>query len=182
VTARASHTRGKSHKNSRRRRNEGDSIEGASALYQKFHQKPPSSISEFEYETKYRAHFAELGKLIELRIFLDPANPNFAFTGFGSCKVVSTADGENIYFIGGDQSIDLAALNISSTKDYVELGACHYISYFTKKGFHDFEPTTYWHEFGEEDGIFPGLVYDRLNQRLFLTSGNYRVRPEGIVN
>lgn len=165
-----------------RRRNSNGSIEEASALYESFHGKPPSSISEIEFETRYREHFAELGKLIELQVQLNDDNPDFPFTQFGNCKVVATPDGENIYFIGGDQSIDLAALDISSNKDCVELGPCTYISYHTKKGFHDFEPTTYWHEFGEEDGIVPRLVYDRLNQRLFLTSGNYRVRPEGIVN
>ena len=73
-------------------------------------------------------------------------------------------------------------MGLSSDKDVVEIGPCIYISYRTVKGFHDFEPTTYWHEFGEEDEIYPILCYDRLNQQLFLASGNYRIRPEGIVN
>ena len=43
----------------------------------------------------------------------------------------------------------------------IELGPCSYICYHTTKGFHDFAPTKYWHNFGEEDGIYPRLGYDR---------------------
>lgn len=175
-------TRNPKPKKQRRRNQEPGSIEGAEQQFERFHGKPPGRVIEYDEQLRYPEHFAELGKLIELRFFLNDLNPDFALTKFGSCQVVSTPDGSNIYFIGGDQSIDLAALDISSDKDFVELGPCTYISYHTIKGFHDFEPTTYWHQFGEEDGIFPGLVYDRLNKRLFLTSGNYRIRPEGIVN
>lgn len=185
VTRRPKTNAGPSHKrkkNSRRRNQEPGSSEAAARLFEQFHQKGPGKVSEVNLATRYPEHFAELGKLIELRIYLDSDNPDFAFSGFGNCKLVSTPDGSNLYFIGGDQSIDLAALDIASDKDLVELGTCHYISYHTVKGFHDFEPTTYYHEFGEEDGIEPVLSYDRLNQRLFLMSGNYRVRPEGIVN
>ena len=123
-----------------------------------------------------------MGRLIELRFWLDAANPDFPLTRFGDCQAVCTPDGDNIYFIGGDQSVNFEALDIASGKDFVELGPCTYICYFTVKGFHDFEPTKYWHRFGEEDKILPTLVYDRLNKSLFLTSGNYRVERAGIVN
>ena len=128
--------------------------------------------------------------MVELRFWLDDTNRDFPLTRFTDnskdetehCLVVSTPDGSNIYFIGGDQSIDLESLGIASDKDFIELGPCTYICYHTVKGFHDFAPTNYWHRWGEEDKILPSLVYDRLNKTLFLTSGNYRVRPEGIVN
>lgn len=181
TNAGASHRKAKK-KNSRRRNQEPGSSEAAARMFEQFHQKAPGRVSEVNLATRYPEHFAELGKLIELRIYLDEMNPDFQINGFGNCKLVSTPDGSNLYFIGGDQALDLVALDIASDKDFVELGTCHYISYHTVKGFHDFEPTTYYHEFGEEDGIEPVLSYDRLNQRLFLMSGNYRVRPEGIVN
>ena len=72
--------------------------------------------------------------------------------------------------------------DIASDKDMIELGPCMYIEYYTVKGFHDFEPTNYWHLFGEEDEIRPILCYDRLNKQLFLMGGNYTVKYEGIVN
>jgi hypothetical protein len=176
----AQHKRGKKNPKGRRRNQEG-SIEEAERQFESFHGKPPGRIREYTEQYRYPEHFAELGKLIELRFMLDDGSEG-QLRGFGSTQVVSTPDGSNIYFIGGDQSIDIGAFDLSSDKDFVELGPCTYISYHTIKGFHDFEPTTYWHQFGEEDDIYPGLVYDRLNKRLFLTSGNYRIRPEGIVN
>jgi hypothetical protein len=166
----------------RRRRNQED-MSGAEAMFETFHQKAPGQILTYEGFMQARSEFAELGQLRALRFYLDSANPSLPLTRFGSdCLVVATADGSNIYFVGGDQSVDLAALGIASDKDIVELGPCNYIEYLTVKGFHDFEPIRYHHEFGEEDKILPTLAYDQLNQTLFLESGNYRVKREGIVN
>jgi hypothetical protein len=163
----------------RRRRNEETT---AAEMYEKFHQKPPGRTIEVDQTYHYPAEFAELGKLIELRFDLDNHNKDFPLTQFRGTRVVCTPDGANIYFIEGDQSIDFEAMDIATDKDMVELGPCTYICYHTRKGFHDFEPVDYFHFFGEEDGIYPVLNYDRLNKALFLVSGNYRVRPEGIVN
>jgi hypothetical protein len=166
----------------KRRRNQETSIEEASQMFEQFHGKRPGRIVEYDQPYNYPDNFAELGKLKELRFDLDQRNKNFPLTNFGACQAVSTPDGSNIYFIGGDQRIDFEALNIASDKDFVELGPATYIMYHTVKGFHDFDPTDYYHSFGEDDGILPVLVYDRLNHTLFLIGGNYRVRPEGIVN
>lgn len=163
----------------KRRRNQG---EDGTAMYEKFHGKAPGRIVEYEELVQFPHHFAELGKLVELRIDLDSANRKFPFTSFGDCKVVCTPDGENLYLVGGDQRIDLENLEIGGDKDMVELGPCVYICYHTTKDFHDFAPIDYYHEFGEENGIRPVLCYDRLNRKLFLIGGDYRVKREGIVN
>jgi hypothetical protein len=162
----------------RRRNNEGE----AEAMYQTFHGKAPGRIVEYDELVNFPHHFAEMGRLVELRIDLDSANRKFPFTSFGDCKVVCTPDGQNIYFVGGDQRINLADLDIGGEKDFIELGPCVYICYHTTKDFHDFAPIDYFHEFGEEDGVTPMLAYDRLNQKLFLMGGNYHVKREGIVN
>lgn len=166
----------------KRRRNQEGGIEEAAQMFEQFHGKPPGRIVEYDQTYTYPGNFAELGKLKELRFDLDSRNKDFPLTNFGQCQTVCTPDGSNIYFIGGDQRIDFDALNIASDKDMVELGPATYIMYHTVKGFHDFNPTDYFHRFGEEDGILPVLAYDRLNHTLFLIGGNYRVRPEGIVN
>lgn len=168
-------------RNTRRRRNQ-ETMEDAEHMFETFHGKHRGQIVEYEELVKYPDRFAELGELRELRFHLDSANPDFPLTRFGESRVVCTPDGENIYFVGGDQSVDLGALNITSSKDTIDLGACTYIAYKTVKDFHDFAPTIYWHRFGEEDGILPTLAYDTLNKRLLLLSGNYRVKREGIVN
>lgn len=164
----------------KKRRNSG--IDEAAAMYEQFHGKPPGHIVEYDLPYHYPENFAELGKLKKLKIFLDSSNPDFPITDFGNCKVVCTPDGSNIYFVDGDQALNLENFDISSDKDDIDLGPCIYIMYHTTKGFHDFEPTDYYHHFGEEDGIYPRLNYNRLNKRLYLVGGNYRVRPEGIVN
>ena len=164
----------------RRRRN---SEAGADAMYESFHGKAPARTLSYEEEINYHAHYAELGKLIELQIDLDSANRKYPFTQFGDCLVVSTTDGENIYLIGGDQKVDLANLDIGGAKDLVELGPCGYIAYRTEKHqFHDFAPRTYYHHFGEENGVKPTLCYDRLNRKLYFSGGDYHVKREGITN
>ena len=163
--------------NPRRRRN-ADSLAEAVEKYTQFHGRAPGSVREYEQAVRYPSNFAELGKLLELRVYLDDANPDFPITGFGDCQAVTTPDGSNIYFIGGDQSLNFEALDLASDKDFVELGPCTYIMYFTVKGFHDFQPTKYWHRFGEEDEIFPRLGYDRLNKSLFLIGGTTRYGPK----
>lgn len=168
-------------RNGRRRRRNSE-LGGAERMYETFHQKRPGEILEYDQQLQYRQDFAQLGRLMELRFDLDSANRDFPLLRFGDCQVVCTPDGQNIYFVGGDQAIDLESLNIASSKDQIELGPCTYIKYHTVKGFHDFTPTDYYHRFGEEDRIYPTLMYDRLNKSLYLTSGNYRVEREGIRN
>ncbi len=161
----------------RKRGRNPDDMTAAERKFEEFHGKPASRIIDYSQDFEYRSEFAEIGKLKELRFMLDEYNPEFPLTSFGACQAVCTPDGRNIYFIGGDQSVDLAALDIASDKDIVELGACCYIRYHTIKGFHhDFEPMDYYHTFREEDGIMPVLMYDRLNRSLFLASGNYQVK------
>lgn len=165
-----------------RRRNQDDMSE-AVEKFTEFHGKPPTKILEYEIDdTHYPDTLSEMGRLKELRFNLDSMNRDFPLRGFGACQATCTGDGRNIYLIGGDQQVNLEALDIGSDKDSIELGPCTYIEYHTVKGFHDFEPIDYWHRFGEEDGVLPLLCYDRLNHALFLMGGNYSVRPEGIVN
>lgn len=167
----------------KKRRNQEESMQAAAEKFTEFHGKPPNRIIEYEIDdTHYPDKFAEMGRLKELRFDLDTANRDFPLRGFGACQAVCTPDGRNIYFLGGDQSVSLDDLNIASDKDIIELGPCTFIEYHTVKGFHDFEPTDYWHRFGETNHIQPVLAYDRLNRSLFLIGGDYEVRPEGIVN
>jgi hypothetical protein len=167
-------------------------LEAEAEMYRIFHGRAPEREIEYEELLEIRSKFAEMGKLLELRFDLDGetslragesvSRSEIPLTDFGATQAVCTADGTNIYFLGGDQKVDLSQLSIESDKDYVELGPCTYIKYFTKKGFHNFEPVEYWHRFGEENGIRPVLAYDSLNRKLFLIGGDYSVKAEGITN
>lgn len=172
----------KSGRNPKRGKRNPDSLDDAIDKYTEFHGRAPGHIIEVEQHFKMPGNYAEMGKLKELRFNLDSANKDFPIEGFGDCLAVCTPDGRNIAFIGGNQSLNLPDLGIDSDKDLVDLGICTMITYDTKKGFHDFVQTNYWHRFGEDTHERPRLGYDRLNKTLYLTGGAYEVRPEGIVN
>jgi hypothetical protein len=163
------------------KRNPADDMAEAEAMYEQFHGRAAARTIEHEEEQEYRSELAELGKLLELRFKL-PGVGGVDLQDFGPCQVACTPDGQTIYFLGGNQRVDVAALGIETAKDYIELGECTYIKYFTRKGFHDFDPVDYWHKFGEENGVRPVLAYDQMNEKLFLVGGDYQARPEGIVN
>ena len=151
-------------------------------MFERFHGRGPSKTVEYAEDVEYRDRLAELGKLLELRVRIPGTRQAVPITSFGGAQVTATPDGKNIYFVGGNQSVSLSDLDIDSDKDYLELGECTYIKYFTRKGFHDFEPVEYFHEFGEENGIRPILAYDSVNRKLFLMGGDYRCEPAGIIN
>lgn len=89
--------------------------------------------------------------------------------------------GSQLYLVGGDQTIDLDALKFSEieqAKELITIGECYFVSYLTQKDFDKFETIVYEHELGEESGVLPTLIYDRLNQRLLLSGGEYHIeRP-----
>lgn len=156
--------------------------EAAAALSEAFHGRPAKEIRDYEETWLERRVLADLGKLIELRVWLDEDD----YIGFSpkGVRVAASDDGGQIYFVGGDQALDLAALGLDRAlpKDHLEIGPCDYIAYFTSKKFHDFEPSVYEHQLGEESGNVPTLNYDVLNQRFYLTGGNYQILPAGITD
>jgi hypothetical protein len=164
------------------RRRNADTAAAAAALSEKFHGRPVRKVREIVEAYEETTDLAELGRLVELQILEGSHVRPLEFRG--DVRVGCTPDGGQIYFEGGDQEIDLEALGLKRwlPKDHVTLGPVARIAYFTSKAFHDFEPSTYEHEFGEERGVMPLLHYDVRNRKLYLTGGSYQVRPEGIVN
>ena len=170
--------------NKRKRRNAGDQAEAAMQLYTDFHGREPSQATEYRREIEYRSKLAELGKLKRLDVITVAGSPH-EIDFSGPIKVCAAPYGDQLYFIGGSQAIDLESLDLGNSdtgKDHVFLGACPFIVYDTLKGFHDFEPTLYGHEFAEDGGEYPMLHYDQLNRLVYLTGGSYKVRPEGIID
>jgi hypothetical protein len=155
----------------------------AADLSEAFHGRPARKVTIVEEIEHDRAELAELGRLTQLhvRCFADGSNKQIPFYGT-TVKLGASPDGKNLFFIGGNQSFDLASVGIDSDKDQICIGECTWIFYFTSKAFHNFEPTPYKHKFGEETGERPLLGYSQLNSKFYLEGGAYTVRPEGIVN
>jgi hypothetical protein len=57
------------------------------AMYEKFHQKAPGRIVDYEELVNYPDAFAELGELRELRFMLDAQNKDFPLKSFSGAKV-----------------------------------------------------------------------------------------------
>ena len=66
--------------------------------------------------------------------------------------------------------------------DLKEKPACELRDELSAEGLEVVIGTPYRHEFGEDGGEFPFLVYDELNKRLSLAGGTYEVRDVGIWN
>jgi hypothetical protein len=170
-----------------------DETAAAAALSEQFHGRPARTVREIEELHEERETLADLGRLIGMRVWPDEdwcidlgrveesAPESDSFRGV---RLAASPDGGQLYFVGGDQALDLKKLGLDRylPKDHIAIGPVETIGYFTSKAFHSFEPTWYTHEFGEEGGEQPILNYDVLNRKFYLTGGSYQVRPEGIVN
>lgn len=183
-------------------RRRGDAaLDQAARLKTAFHQQGPKELLESIDSIAYRKDFAVLGDLISLEV-IPPRGGRVVTLSWESPapRVDSAPDGRSLYFLGGDQSVNLERFGLprKAERDLVMLGECRKIAYFTHKGFHNFEPTEYRHKFGTVDrrpdlleswqrelgrsqGRFPSLAFDALNERLLLVGGAYKVHREGIV-
>lgn len=170
---------GRSGKNPRRRRN--STVAEASQMFEKFHGRKPTMIQDIDTKMSDRRNLTGLGRLM----YLQTADEiPMKFSERDKVTVACDPAGNQIYFVGGNQDITqiLEQARIDMAKDLIVVGECQYIIYTTDKDFDNFEEKDYQHEFGEETGDLPVLVFDKLNRQLYLTGGAYEVKREGIVN
>jgi hypothetical protein len=89
----------------------------------------------------------------------------------------SNEDGTQLYFVGGDQGLDLKSIHMDGDweRDSMVIGCLYELTYHTEKKFDKFKPTSYFHKLGEDTGDQPMLLYDRMNQRLSVSGGQYKI-------
>mgnify|MGYP001145670713 CR=1 FL=1 len=164
---------------SRKRKTNPDELKQAAQLSEAFHGRPARIVRELEDTLNVRDVYTDLGALIELDVELpDGERATISATG---ARLLASPDGTQLYIEGGDQSLDARALHLPE-KDLAVVGTLHSVTYRTRKGFDGFELVDYQHEFGEDGGERPLLLYDALNQRLLIAGGSYQIKPEGIVD
>jgi len=161
--------------------------EPAAELYEKFHGKPSERVDVIEEEVHYHEHLAGLGQLIELKVKTPTKiRATLRFGEGPEAPILSSSeDGRQLYIVGGDQKLDLKAIEMDGSewhRDLMTIGEITEVTYFTEKKFHKFEPVNYFHKLGEETGVKPTLLYDTRNERMMIAGGQYQVKPEGIVN
>jgi hypothetical protein len=103
----------------------------------------------------------------------------------GAPDVAAVPNTRQLYFVGGKQSLDdaaLKALGCDPEKDLCDLGDCFLIEYFAQKRFDQFQPMTYFHALGEITHVQPRLIYRKPQRMLELVGGEYVVKAAGIDN
>lgn len=178
----------------RRRRNQGGALTRAEETYSMFHGRGPREILEVKELVGEPDTTAALGRLVSLKID-EPGQYEFVIQFVKSEEqplLATDCDANQLYIVGGDQSMDeiLKTAGIGGNLDMVDIGEVAQVEYFTQKGFDNFAPVVYFHDFGEEDKKRnprskprrPRLIYSRRNKKLHLVGGAYRIKKEGIIN
>ncbi len=132
--------------------------------------------------------YAQLGKLDALHV--KPISGGqvmtISFPKADRPLVVSDETARQIYFVGGDQDVREALQSFDARANaagLLELGEARRIDYTQRKEQVPDPDVDRWrHEFGEETGIRPTVLFDPRHKRLLLEGGEYKIRPEGIVN
>jgi hypothetical protein len=166
----------------------------AERIAEEFHGRPARETIEVVEDETYDDYGAVLGYLQTLKILMEdddtyiPIEFDFEPGAEDNVLVVSGPEGANIEFVGGDQDIDWQDVDgaTPADKNLVLVGPVIEIEYFADKH-HLVGPReqedgiTYYHEFGENDGELPYLVFDRRNRKLLLVGGSYTIEAEGIT-
>jgi hypothetical protein len=159
-------------------------LSSAIEMNESFHGRPTEYIDEQVISTKYEKDLAQLGWLTEIEILC--GEDSVCPIEFRNVKLCCYGKGTQLFLIGGNQSLPLNDLGITQNgKQFYDIGECHTISYRADK--HHLEDSNgkvaeYIHEFGEDNGVKPTMVYDSLNKTIQLVGGSYHVEDRGIVN
>jgi hypothetical protein len=160
----------------------------AAALRESFTGQPAETISSYNEPCMPAGDYAQLGELLALHVKPRVGGQVQCITCKRDARPLVLADesGRQIYFAGGDQDLT-AALGVFGAADRgnnrFELGEARRIDYKQRKEHLPDPDTDEWkHYFGEENGIRPIAVFDARHRRILLEGGDYRIRPEGIVN
>lgn len=162
-----------------------DIPEEADRIYEEFHGQPSGEEILAEEEIQIRENLGVLGRLVQIVCECVANGQAYRINFSEDVMLCASADGRQLYIVGGDQSLDLEAMGFNSEqqqKDKVFIGPAQQVTYRTRKHFDDFAEIDYVHDFGEDGGALPALIYDRLNQVIEFAGGDYEIKPEGIVN
>ncbi len=179
LTIKNSHHRG-TEAQRKKKRNQDDTA-GDRAMFETFHGQQPREIIRVQENDIGADTYTSLGGLWEMK--LDSSGENYKLE-FADCgvKLCSSADGRQLYIVGGDQDLSNCLPKGAPDKEFVGLGIVKKISYVTRKKFDKFQENVYEHKFGEEGGEPPWAFYARTQKRIFIVDGTYKVEAPGIID
>ena len=155
-----------------------DETRQAVKLFQSFHGKDPKDITEKHVSAEIRKDYAALGDLEYLKV-VTPLGQTVQFNfHHDGVKLASSPDGKQLYCIGGNQNLTSCLTPDSLEKDFIDLGEAIEVQYLARKIHSNFEPTSYYHKFGEKTGARPQLAYDKLKRQIFFVGGEYFIKAD----
>jgi hypothetical protein len=173
------------------RRRRSASNPSAEGIREYFTGTPATSVLVENEPHMEAGDYAQLGELLVL--YVKPVAggqvKQIAFRGASRPLVVADETARQIWFVGGDQDMSESLAEFGAEVDVAVggqvflLGEARRIDYKQRKEHVPDPSVDEWrHEFGEETGVRPALLFDRKAKRFLLSGGEYEIRPEGIVN
>jgi hypothetical protein len=166
--------------NPRRRRHDRNpsETEQAVSLFESFHGKNANQITEKHVSAVIRKDYTALGDLVSLKIKTPiGGHAVFNFEGDG-VKLASSPNGKQLYCIGGNQNLAPMLDAASREKDLIDLGECTEVAYLARKIHSNYEPVEWFHKFGENTGVKPQLMFNKLQKQIFFIGGEYFIDPK----
>jgi len=157
----------------------------AAALREAFTGTDADSFTVHREDHMPAGDYAQLGKLLAL--YVKPhGGGQVQMIKPHNVLLVSDESARQLWFVGGDQDVS-SALEVFGARQrgpgLFELGEARRIDYRQRKEHVPHPDQDSWrHEFGEESGVHPVVLFDVSHKRLLLEGGEYVVRAEGIVN
>jgi len=160
----------------------------AAALHESFTGQSVDQVRVLDEPCIPRGDYGQIGELLALYVKPLAGGQVKVITCNRHARpiVLAAESGRQIYFAGGDQDLagSLPAFGARDRGGNVyELGEARRIDYKQRKEhLPDPDGDEWKHEFGEENGVRPIALFDATHRRILLEGGDYRIRPEGIIN
>lgn len=170
-------------KTGRKVKNPSD-LAAAVSAYEEFHGKLPEVVYDVEMSVEAPLVQAGIGKLVELSV-INLDGDVVVINKLRGALLSQDIDGCQLYIVGGDQSVDPAEFGADGGHVIEALGVVEGISYGTEKVHlspEDGGKAVYVHEFGENGGRLPVLLYDTRNRLLSFAGGSYSLPSVGIFD
>ena len=157
-----------------------------------FHGRGVRELIDVKEDETFEDTLAILGELRELQIYTGDGEHTISLKFKNKCPMLCCdAARMNLEIVGGDQELDMSKIEdlveVMGDKRLYPLGYCKAVAYFTDK--HHLEGpeyqkdgTEYQHEFGEDNGEPPFIVYNATDAKLLVVGGSYTIEDEGITN
>lgn len=150
--------------------------------YVEFHGREPDAVRAFKSRVTLDDTVSGLGKLVLLDV-IGMNGKRVELSGFKGAILAQDIDGTQLHIVGGDQSVDVEAFGVRGERRYEMLGLVELVAYHTTKDHlseEDGGTADYHHEFGENGGALPCLMYDTVDSKLTFVGGDYRLLSVGI--